>query len=153
MADPKYNFLYCQKIVLFSENFTQVLLAKRQGEQDYDGVFTFVGGKMEASDESIVRGMQREKDEEIGAHAQIRLYADSSYNILFRKADGSNMILPHYVASFVGGEIALSDEYEVYKWVAVDELDAFEPKIENIPKVVDWALRIKDLPGQATVII
>lgn len=46
------------------------------------------------------------------------------------------MIIPHYYAIFKGGEISLSDEYSEYQWIPIDELNAFEPKIDTIPEVV-----------------
>ncbi len=61
----KYNFQYCQKIVVFRNNNTEVLLAKRKGENDYDGTFSFIGGKMETTDNNPVEGMRREKNEEV----------------------------------------------------------------------------------------
>lgn len=144
MSGPKYNFQYCPKLVLFSEDWQKVLLAKRKGEQDYDGVYTFIGGKMEVSDESIVAAIQREKNEEIGGLAKVMLSPEVSYNLLFRKEDGNSMIIPHYVAYFSGGEITLnSDEYSEYKWVPIVELETFEPKIKNIPKIVQWGLQAR----------
>ena len=62
----QYNFQYCQKIVVLSKDRTKVLLCKRKGEADYDGIFSFIGGKMETTDISIIEGLKREKDEETG---------------------------------------------------------------------------------------
>lgn len=45
----KYFFQNCQKVVVFKDNNTKVLLAKRKGENDYDGIYSFVDGKMETS--------------------------------------------------------------------------------------------------------
>ena len=42
------------------------------------------------------------------------------------------MVLPHYYARFIGGEITLNDEYSEYRWVNLRELDRFEPKIETV---------------------
>lgn len=41
-------------------------MAKRKGKNDYDGTYSFVGGKMETSDNGILEGLKREKNEEIG---------------------------------------------------------------------------------------
>jgi len=41
-----------------------VLLCKRQGETELNEIFTFIGGKMETTDDSILQGLKREKDEE-----------------------------------------------------------------------------------------
>jgi len=62
----KYLFQYCQKIVVYSEDEASVLLCKRKGEADYDGDFSFIGGKMELSDKDFVAGLRREKNEEVG---------------------------------------------------------------------------------------
>ena len=59
-------FQYCQKLVVLSTDKQSVLLAQRKGEADYDGVFSFIGGKLETTDESLLAGMRREKNEEIG---------------------------------------------------------------------------------------
>jgi len=145
--NSKYSFQYCQKIVLFSKDWNKVLLAKRTGEADYDGFYTFIGGKMEITDGSIVDGLKREKDEEIGEDAQVAIYPSVSWNIRFTKKDGSAMILPHYVARYMKGNIQLSAlEYSEYAWVPTEELDSFGPKplVANIPEVVAWALIFKE---------
>lgn len=54
------HFQYCQKLVVLSQDLDKVLLARRKGEADYDGVFSFIGGKMEMTDESLLAGMKRE---------------------------------------------------------------------------------------------
>jgi 8-oxo-dGTP pyrophosphatase MutT (NUDIX family) len=138
--DSKFMFQYCQKIIVVSGDRESVLLAKRAGEQDLNGLFSFIGGKLETTDKTILDGIKREKDEEIGHAAKIKIYPNETYNLLFRKKDGSSMILPHIPALFVGGEITLSNEYSEYKWVKISELNSFEPKIENIAELTNWAV-------------
>jgi len=128
-------------LVILSDDKTKVLLAKRKGEADYDGTYSFIGGKMETTDESLLAGMKREKDEEIGSAAKIKVLPNETYNLIFRKQDGNSMILPHIAGIYVSGEIQLSDEYSDYKWVPISELETFEPKIENIPELTQWALQ------------
>ena len=153
MSDPKYDFQYCQKLVIFSEDWTKILLVKRQHEIEYDGMFAFVGGKMEGSDKDIIAGVQREKNEEIGEAAKLKLFTGMTRNYLYRKSDGGNMILPHYLAHFQGGEITLNpEEYSEYRWVPISELANFEPKIENIPEAVQWALEIKPNVNKAELV-
>ncbi len=129
----KYLFQYCQKIVVFSEDNSKVLLAKRKGEADYDGVFSFIGGKMERTDESLVEGMRREKGEEVGKDFIIRLNPTYNTANYFIKKDGNSMVLPHYYSQYVRGEIELNEEYSEYKWVDVKELDTFQPVIDTVP--------------------
>src|ERR1700679_60878 len=99
--NPQYAFQYCQKLIVFSADRQEILLAKRKGEADYDGVFTFIGGKMEVTDKTIFAGVQREKNEEIGPSAKLRVYTASTHNTLYTKKDGNHMILPYYLAYFV----------------------------------------------------
>jgi len=141
-----YHFQYCQKIVVLSADKTKVLLCKRRGEADYDGIFSFIGGKMETTDASILAGLKREKDEEVGADFKIALYPEFSHNTFFRKNDGNAMILPHYLAFHKSGEIDLcEEEYSEYQWVSLDELDTFEPKIPNIPETVRELLKLEKI--------
>ena len=141
----KYNFQNCQKIVVFSEDNTKVLLAKRKGENDYDGIYSFIGGKMETTDKNLVEGMRREKNEEIGETCKVKLYPIYSTSTYYIKKDGSYMVLPHYYARFVEGDISLSDEYSEYKWVSINEIDSFKPIIENIPEFTRRLLKLVPL--------
>jgi 8-oxo-dGTP pyrophosphatase MutT (NUDIX family) len=134
-------FQYCQKLIILSADKKSVLLAKRKGEADYDGVFSFIGGKMETTDDGMVAGMKREKNEEIGIDAKVKILPYETYNVFFRKKDGSSMILPHISGIFVSGDISINEEYSEYKWVLISELDNFEPKIANIPEFARWALQ------------
>jgi 8-oxo-dGTP pyrophosphatase MutT (NUDIX family) len=141
-------FQYCQKLIILSEDKTKVLLARRKGEADYDGTYSFIGGKMETTDENMVAGMQREKDEEIGSSARVKVLPNETYNLLFRKKDGTSMVLPHIAGMYVSGDITLSEEYSDYKWVPITGLDEFEPKIANIPGLTTWAVGKLTQPSQ-----
>ncbi len=140
------SFQYCQKIVIFSSDGTSVLLGKRVGEQDYDGVFSFFGGKMEITDKDILDGLKREKNEELGENVKIKVYTPFTLNLSYRKKDGRNMILPHYYAIYLGGTIQINKkEYSEYKWVQLSELKTFEPKVETIPNTVMQILRLQKI--------
>jgi NADH pyrophosphatase NudC (nudix superfamily) len=153
MSNPKYDFQYCPKLIVFSADWQKVLLAKRKGEADYNGTFTFIGGKMEVTDKTILAGLKREKDEEIGSAARLKVYPISSNNLLYTKNDGLQMIIPHYLAYYLDGNIALSqDEYSEYKWVSISKIKELEPKIENIPIMVDWALGLRKIALEADFI-
>lgn len=138
----KYLFQNCQKIVVFSKDKSKVLLCKRVGEADYDGVFSFIGGKMETTDKSILAGLKREKNEEVGSLFKIKICPFYSVNYYFVKKDGNHMILPHYYAVYESGEVNLNEEYSEYKWVPVNQLNNFEPKIPTIPEAIEKLLRI-----------
>ncbi len=145
MGDLKYNFQFCQKLVLFSQDWSKVFLAKRRGEADYDQTYSFICGKLETTDDSIITGLKREKDEEVGADFKVRVYPAATKNILYIKNSGDSMILPHYIAQYVGGKVVLNEEeYCDYIWAPVKGLSDLEPKVETIPDCVAWALKLKD---------
>ena len=141
----KYNFQYCQKIVIYSKDETSVLLCKRKGEDDFDGTFSFVGGKLETTDKDIVDGLKREKDEELGENFKIKIFPVFSTNVSFVKKDGNSMILPHYYAIYESGDIQLNDEYSEFKWVPLKDIAAFEPKIFTIPEILDKFAILKSI--------
>lgn len=144
MNNPLF-FQCCQKIVLFNKSHTKILLARRKGEVDYDDVYSFIGGKLETTDQGIAEGLKREKDEEIGKKARVKICPFVSYNTYYTKKDGSAMVLPHYYAVCVEGEIELGWEYSDYVWVEINNLPIFEPKIETIETAVEWAQKIQTL--------
>lgn len=149
----KYNFQYCQKIVVLSKDKNRVLLCKRKGEADYDSTFSFIGGKMETTDLSIIKGLKREKDEEVGADFKIRLYPRFNLNLLFRKKDGKTMILPHYLAIYESGDVNLNEEYSEYQWVEIKDLNEFEPKISTIPEMVNKILRLEKIANKEEFVL
>ncbi len=107
---------------------------------------------METTDTSIIAGLKREKDEEVGENFKIKIYTQFSLNLLFRKKDGNSMILPHYLAIYEKGEINLNDEYSEYQWVNIDNLKDFEPKIPNIPETVKELLLLEKIAKEFTLI-
>lgn len=129
-------FQYCQKIVVFNKEINAVLLARRKGEADYDGVFSFIGGKMETTDGNFIKGLTREKNEEVGVNAGMYINPEITFNELFVKKDGNSMVLPHYFAIYDEGKIELNDEYDEYEWVSLEQLNTFQPVISTVPTVV-----------------
>ena len=114
-----------------------MLLARRAGEADYDGVYSFIGGKTETTDSDLVTGLKREKDEEIGPDVRLKVcYMMSCYQVWYTKKNGNSMILPHHIAIYQGGEIKLNaDEYDDYKWVPVEQIETYVQIPANAPAV------------------
>jgi ADP-ribose pyrophosphatase YjhB (NUDIX family) len=139
------HFQYCQKLVVYSQDEQSVLLCKRKGEADYDGVFSFIGGKMETTDGTLVEGMQREKNEEVGENFKIKVFPTFTPNAFFLKKDGNAMVLPHIYAIYQGGEIVLNEEYSEYQRVPLTEIATFEPKIGTIPEVLEKFKILKEI--------
>lgn len=149
----KFNFLYCQKIVVFSKDLESVLLCKRKGENDYDGVYSFIGGKMEVSDGSFIKGLMREKNEEVGENFKIEIYTGFTTNVLFTKKSGDLMVLPHYYAEHIEGEIILNEEYSDYRWIKIKDLKNFNPIIPTIPDIVNELVRLKEIISAEDLIV
>lgn len=142
----KTLFQVCQKIVIFRNNDSEILLARRHGEADLKGIFSFVGGKIETADGSIIAGLKREKDEELGVDFKIAIHPALNELFYYSKKDGNQMVLPHYYAEYRSGEIELNlGEYSEYRWVKLTELNNFEPKIQTINKVVADLLKIRPI--------
>ncbi|HTH72481.1 MAG TPA: NUDIX domain-containing protein [Candidatus Pristimantibacillus sp.] len=137
MQDPTLFFHYCPKLIVFSEDKQSILMARRAGEADYDGVYTFIGGKTETTDGTLLAGLQREKNEEIGTEAKLKIcYMMSCYQVWYTKKNGNSMVLPHHIAIYQGGEIKLNPgEYDDYKWVPLDEIEQHAGIPENPPAV------------------
>jgi 8-oxo-dGTP pyrophosphatase MutT (NUDIX family) len=135
--DPTLFFHYCPKQIIFSEGKQSVLMAHRAGEADYGGVYSFPGGKTETTDGGLLQGLKREKDEEIGASAKLKIcWKFSCYSAWYRKKNGNYMILPHHVAIFTGGTIDLNkNEYDDYKWVPIEEIDQYNQIPTHAPAV------------------
>ena len=142
MQDSTLFFHYCPKLIVFSKDKKSVLLARRAGEADYNGVYSFIGGKTETTDGSLLAGLQREKNEEIGPDAKLKVcYMMSCYQAWYTKKDGNSMVLPHHIAIYQSGDIALNpQEYDDYKWVPVDDIDK-HALIPANPLAVRAALR------------
>jgi hypothetical protein len=82
MPNNPLFFHYCPKLIVFSKDKRSVLMARRTGEADYDGVYTFIGGKTEVPDGGLLAGLQREKNEEIGSDAKLKVcYLMSCYQV------------------------------------------------------------------------
>lgn len=136
----KYSFFITPKLVVFNESLTEVLLARRKGEADYDGTFSFIGGKLEQTDEDLLAGMLREKTEEIGESAQVEIDLESSKTVFYRRKDGQMVLVPHYPVVYSAGKIELNEEeYSEFSWVKLADLKEFEPKIDNIYSMAIWA--------------
>ena len=148
MQDSTLFFHYCPKLIVFSKDKKSVLLARRFGEADYNGAYTFIGGKSETTDGGLVAGLQREKDEEIGPDAKLKVcYMMSCYQVWYTKKDGNSMVLPHHIAIYQGGDIKLNPtEYDDCKWVPINAIDTYD-QIKTTPPAVRAALRYLSFLG------
>lgn len=138
---------------MFSADRRSVLLCRRANEVDYDGVYSFIGGKMETTDLSTVDALRREKDEEVGANFKIKAAISFTVNCMYTKLDQNIMILPHYYAQHLSGELELSREYSGCRWVELSDLAGFEPKVENVFDIATELLRLTPIFKESDFVI
>jgi len=127
--------IVCQKICIYNESDNTILLCKRHGEEDFDGVFSFPGGKMDDADKTMEDGIKRELLEELGGDLNYDLRMNIAINKEYTRKDGEYMVLPHYLAIYKGGEIEINQqEYSDYTWVGLEEVDDINciPNIKEI---------------------
>lgn len=109
---------------------------------------------METKDKSIIEGIKREKDEELGKDFKIKFHPTYTTNFFHIKKNGRRMILPHYYAIHVEGEVMLNkEEYSEYKWVSLDEIENFEPKIDGVPRQIQQILELKKIIKDSEFVI
>lgn len=138
-------FQVCCKFVIFDQTGNNVLLCQRKGEADFDGTFSFAGGKIENSDNGIRNGIQREKNEELWTNCQVTLYKELCDFAYYVKNDGNCMILPHFLCVFQWWEIILSDEYSTYQWFPLKELATIPNIIDTVAPMADKMHRYRDI--------
>lgn len=137
----KYNFQYCPKIVVFNEK-DEVLLCKRQWEEDFDWIFSFPWWKREKVDSSIEEWIMREKNEEIWESAKISIYRLFNIEKEYIKKIWDTMILPHYIWIYNWWDIIINNEYSEYKWIKQDDVSKINV-IWTVPSVIGDFLKFK----------
>jgi 8-oxo-dGTP pyrophosphatase MutT (NUDIX family) len=126
----------CLKLALFDAE-GQVLLARRHGEELYDGVFSLIGGKMDGADPDLIASMRREKNEEIGSDARVRVLPTLAVPVHYTKPSGVKQLLLHYAAAFDGGRIDLNPyEYSEFTWTHPAGIPTIGPIVPNLPLLV-----------------
>ena len=108
---------------------------------------------METTDENIIESLRREKNEEVGKDFKIEVFPFFTINVSFIKKDGNSMILPHFYAIYLDGDVQLNEEYSEFKWVRLDEISDFEPKINTIPDVLDKLAILKKVLSETKSVI
>jgi len=147
------KFQYCHKIIIFSKDRDKVLLFRRYEKGQFGGMFAFVGGKMDIDENSIVDSLKREKDEEIGEDVKIKVFTDFCADFLFVRDTGKPIVMSFYFGIYENGEINLNDEHLEYKWVEIDELSKFEPKIFDTEKRVKEILRLDKIIKEENLVL
>ncbi len=135
----------CPKVAIFYQG--RVLIAKRQSETELNETYTLVGGKLEHTDKTILAGIRRELQEEIGNDCSIRLLKTFAVVVEYIKQDGSRMILPHFYGEFLRGTISLSKEYSDFQWVLIEALPQLPRTIRNLEAVCRELIRITAIAG------
>ena len=144
---PPARFAYevCPKIAVFSGE--RVLVARRTREEELDGVYTLVGGKLETSDRDVLAGIHRELREELGGGLIVRILTTYAVMDEFTKRGGVRMVLPHYYGELSGGSIVVGSEYSDFRWLMPDELEARRDVFQNVAIVCRQLVRLASSAG------
>lgn len=136
MHDNVLRSIICPKLCVYSRASGKFLLCERVGEADLNGLYSFPGGKVETIDASIVSGLHREIDEELGSEFSYDILTERCILVEFVRKDGAHMTLPHFFAnSSQESPISLNtSEYSSYLWAGLDEMSELA-LIENVPQI------------------
>ena len=116
-------------------------------------MFAFVGGKMDADEVSILDSLKREKDEEIGEDVKIKVFLNFCENFFFIRESGKPIMMSFYFGVYEDGKINLNDEHLEYKWVKIDELKEFEPKIFDIEEKAKKMLKLDKIIREEDLVL
>jgi len=118
------------KIVMFSDDFTKILLAKRKNGNTASKAYTFIGKDSSPEESDVMQELKRKKREELGTECFVRLFVDGSAEV-DDKQDGK--VVPHsyHLGIFMGGTIKLDPAYSDYSWIRLEELEK-----NRIPKAL-----------------
>lgn len=117
-------------IAVFNDEETQILLARKPGEDKY----RFIGGFVDPKDVSLEQAACREFREEAGAEAAIESYIGSFRILDWRyKSERDKIMTALYKAKYTSGHLAPSDDLEALRWFDIkEELRAPLGIIKNI---------------------
>ncbi|MCG3215465.1 MAG: NUDIX domain-containing protein [Candidatus Heimdallarchaeota archaeon] len=101
------------------EKDNQILILKRSAERDFEPeMWETVTGRLEA-DESPVRGVEREAEEEVGLKVKVQYPLDIGF--FYRGSKDFPMVFISFYCKYIEGEVNISWEHSEYKWISLDE--------------------------------
>lgn len=108
-------------IAVFNEDDTEVLLARKPGEDKY----RFIGGFVSPSDISLEYAAKREFSEEAGgAEVEITGYVGSFRVDDWRyRVERDKIMTTLFKAKYIYGQLKASDDISELKWVSINEID------------------------------
>ncbi|WP_370981304.1 8-oxo-dGTP diphosphatase MutT [Agaribacterium sp. ZY112] len=116
---------------VIENEFGQILISQRQGQQHLAGLWEFPGGKLDAG-ESAEQALSRELKEELGIEV---LQADFLFDIKHTYPEKSVCLHIFHVKAFSGVEQGL--EGQPLRWLARADIDTVELPPAN-KAIVEW---------------
>ena len=127
MSESTY-FVAAVAAVIFKEG--RVLAMKRSVNKDAGpGLWETLSGRIDAGEEPL-DAMKREIKEECNLEVKIDPRPVTSYQA---SRKGKPMILVIYQASYVAGEVEMSEEHDDYAWLTPDEF----AEVSTLDKIVN----------------
>lgn len=132
MVKKQNNQFFQVSLKLFLQNDQgEVLILKMPPQSSMAGFYDFPGGRIAESEamdpfEEIIK---REVEEELGADCRWRLQSTKPVAVACHKYPSKKygreifLLWVFFEATYLGGEIRLSDEHAGYKWVRLGEIE------------------------------
>lgn len=121
----------------------RVLLTKRTD----NGQWCLPGGAVEAG-ESVAEGCEREVLEETGLSVRVKrlvgVYSHPDQLTVYPDGNKFHIIVLHFEAETIGGELGLSDETSDYGYFRVEDLEGLEMLGRHKERILDTLANQKD---------
>jgi len=113
-------------IAVFNDDESQILLARKPGEDKY----RFIGGFVDPKDISLEQAACREFREEAGAEVSITSYIGSfRINDWRYRSERDKIMTVLYKAKYTSGHLVPSDDIESLRWFDIKELENISKNI------------------------
>ena len=122
--------------VIKNKKGNKVLVIKRnKNEISYPNKWAFPGGKLEKG-ETLIHALRRECVEEVGI--EIEDYKELLQDYTFVRPDGHNVIGFNFLVKSKLDKVTLSQEFDDFKWVSLEELKELDyiPEMEKSVELV-----------------
>lgn len=121
----------------------RILLTRRQD----NGQWCLPGGGVEAG-ESVAEACEREVGEETGLSVRVKrlvgVYSHPDQLTVYPDGNKAHIIVLHFEAEALGGELGLSDETTAYGYFTLDEVEGLEMLGRHKERILDTLANQKE---------
>jgi ADP-ribose pyrophosphatase YjhB (NUDIX family) len=133
----------CSAAIFFDETREKVLLTRRAD----NGLWCVPGGGVDAG-ESVAEACEREVFEETGLSVRVKrlvgVYSHPDQLTVYNETDKFHIIVLHFEAEIVGGELSLSDETTDFGYFTFEEIDGLDMLGRHKERILDTLANQKE---------